>query len=82
MQGDCLCGSVRFTSPPAREIGACQCGFCRRWRGGPFLAVHCGPDVQCEGQGDIGVYASSDRAQRAFCKRCGSHLYDKLLATG
>ena len=82
MQGHCLCGAVRFTSPAAREIGACHCGFCRRWGGGPLLAVHCGPDVQFEGREHIGVYASSEWAERAFCKRCGTHLFYKLLASG
>ena len=28
------------------------------------------------------VYPSSQWAERAFCKRCGTHLYYKLLATG
>jgi hypothetical protein len=30
----------------------------------------------------VGVYASSDWAERAFCKLCGSHLYYRLLSTG
>jgi hypothetical protein len=47
-----------------------------------MLAVHCGPDVAFTGEDQIAVYASSDWAQRAFCKRCGTHLYYKLLATG
>lgn len=47
-----------------------------------MLAVHCGPDVQFQGVEHISVYASSDWAQRAFCKQCGTHLYYKLLATG
>jgi hypothetical protein len=82
MNGHCLCGAVSFTSPDTKEIGACHCGFCRRWGGGPMLAVHCGPDVAFTGEDQIAVYASSDWAQRAFCKRCGTHLYYKLLATG
>ena len=82
MNGQCLCGTVRFTSPEAREIGACHCGFCRRWGGGPLLAVHCGPQVGFEGAENIAVYASSTWAERAFCKVCGTHLYYKLLATG
>ena len=82
MNGRCLCGVVSFTSPDAREIGACHCGFCRRWGGGPFLGVHCGPDVVFTGADQISVYSSSDWAVRAFCKRCGTHLYYKLLATG
>ena len=81
MQAHCLCGAVRFTAPDAREIGACHCGFCRRWGGGPLLAVHCGADVQFSGQEHIAVYASSDWAERAFCSRCGTHLFYRLLAS-
>lgn len=82
MDGHCLCGAVSLKSPEAREIGVCHCGFCRRWGGGPLLAVHCGRDVQFQGAENVTVYASSDWAQRAFCSKCGTHLYYKLLATG
>lgn len=82
MNGHCLCGAVSFTSPDAKEISVCHCGFCRRWGGGPLLAVHCGPDVKFNGTEQIATYASSEWAERAFCKSCGSHLYYKLLATG
>ena len=47
-----------------------------------MLAVHCGPDVQFSGSECIEIYASSQWAERAFCKNCGTHLYYKLLATG
>ena len=82
MKGHCLCGAVGFSCPDAREIGACHCGYCRRWSGGPLLAVHCGPEVTFTSSDHITVYASSEWAERAFCSRCGSHLYYKLLATG
>ena len=82
MDGHCLCGAVSFTCPETKEIGACHCGFCRRWGGGPFLAVHCGPAVEFKGKDLISVYASSQWAERAFCKKCGTHLYYRLLATG
>lgn len=82
MQGHCLCGAVTFECADAKDIGVCHCGFCRRWGGGPLLAVHCGPDVQFQGSDHIGVYASSDWAERAFCTVCGTHLYYRLGATG
>jgi hypothetical protein len=82
MNGHCLCGAVRFTSPEVKDIGVCHCGICRRWGGGPLLAVLCGAHVAFEGADQITTYASSTWAERAFCKRCGSHLYYKLLATG
>jgi hypothetical protein len=82
MDGHCLCGAVRLASPEARAIGACHCGFCRRWGGGPLLAVHCGSDVQWQGVEHIEVFSSSEWAERAFCRKCGTHLYYKLLVTG
>lgn len=47
-----------------------------------MLAVHCGPNVEFTGAESVAVYASSQWAERAFCKICGTHLYYKLLATG
>lgn len=82
MNGHCLCNAVNFSTPDSKEIGVCHCGYCRRWGGGPFLGVHCGPDVQFQGAEHITVYPSSQWAERAFCRRCGTHLYYKLLATG
>lgn len=82
MKGHCLCGAVRCTAPESKEIGACHCGYCRRWGGGPLLAVHCGTEVRFEGGDQLVVYPSSSWAERAFCKTCGTHLYYKLLPTG
>ena len=81
MNGHCLCGAVTFASTAVHEIGACHCTACRRWGGGPFMAVHCGTDVRFSGGENMTIYASSKWAERAFCKKCGSHLYFKLLAT-
>lgn len=47
-----------------------------------MLAVHCGPNVKFQGADNVAVYASSEWAERAFCRKCGTHLYYKLLATG
>jgi hypothetical protein len=47
-----------------------------------MLAVHCGPNVEFSSAENIAVYASSQWAERAFCKGCGTHLYYKLLVTG
>jgi len=82
MKGTCLCGAVSLTAPDEKQIGACHCGYCRKWGGGPLLAVHCGPDVALSGDTHISVFRSSDWAERAFCSTCGSHLYYKLLANG
>lgn len=47
-----------------------------------MLAVHCGSGVHFVGEAAVARYASSEWAERAFCKICGTHLYYKLLATG
>ena len=82
MNGHCLCSAVVIESPNAKEIGACHCGFCRRWGGGPLLAVHCGPNVKFVGADHITTYSSSDWAERAFYACAASDLDDKFLATG
>lgn len=80
--GQCLCGAVKFTAEIARrEVDACHCGMCRRWSAGPYIGIgHDGP-VTFEGAGCIGLYKSSDWAERGFCKVCGSSLFYHLLGT-
>jgi len=78
-KGSCLCGEVSFTAKKAiQSVGACHCGMCRKWGGGPLMAVDCGTDVTFEGEKYISVYDSSEWAERGFCKKCGSHLFYRL----
>lgn len=78
-KGGCLCGAVRFTVASCNNhVGACHCSMCRKWGGGPLLAVDCGKEVSFEGEDAIAVYPSSDWAERGFCKHCGSHLFYRL----
>ena len=79
MKGSCLCGAVTITAPDAIHMHACHCGMCRRWGGGPLLSVNCGPDVQIAGEDKVTVFKSSDWAERAFCSRCGTHLYYRFV---
>lgn len=82
-RGSCLCGAVRVVAAPASaRIGACHCDICRKWSGGPLFAVECGADVRFEGEESISVYASSEWAERGFCKRCGTHLFYRLKDDG
>ena len=79
LKGHCLCGSVRVSVKSAKKsVGACHCGMCRRWTGGPFLAVDCGTEVTLEGEDHVSVFDSSAWAQRGFCSRCGSHLFYRI----
>ncbi|PWC13028.1 GFA family protein [Brenneria corticis] len=80
-QGHCLCGGVTIsTAHPVTEVTACHCGMCQKWGGGPFMSVDCKDDISIEGEENITLYRSSDWAERAFCKVCGSHLFYKLLS--
>ena len=77
--GSCLCGAVKIKADNLESnAGICHCDMCRRWSGGPLFAVDGGSDVSFEGEENIGVYQSSDWAERGFCKICGSNLYYRL----
>lgn len=78
-KGRCLCGAVKFTVINMNNsVDACHCGMCRRWGGGPLMSISCGTGIIFEGKENISVYNSSDWAERAFCKQCGSHLFYRL----
>jgi len=78
-QGACLCGAVTIsTSTLNQNVGACHCGMCRKWGGGPLLAVDCGQEFKIEGKELVNVFSSSDWAERGFCSKCGTHLFYRL----
>ena len=78
-KGSCLCGAVRVSAKTvSNKLGACHCGMCRKWGGGPLMAVECGTEVSFEGEENISVYNSSEWAERGFCNQCGSHLFYRL----
>ena len=82
--GGCNCGAVRFeiASDPS-EVGACHCGMCRRFTGGVFLAVSVPKDkIAFTKDEGLTLYTSSAWAERAFCKTCGSSLFDRVTAPG
>jgi hypothetical protein len=56
--------------------------MCQTWSGGPGFAVEVGGDLTVSGEGFITTYASSQWAERAFCKKCGTHLFYRLKAGG
>ena len=76
LHGRCLCGAVEISAEaPNTQVGACHCAMCRRWGGGPLLAIDCGSTPVFKGQDSIAYFKSSDWAQRGFCRQCGSHLF-------
>ena len=77
--GSCLCGATRITAKSiSKNVGACHCSMCRKWGGGPLMAVDCGTDVSFEGKENISVFNSSEWGERGFYNKCGSHLFYRL----
>ncbi|MFT5707240.1 MAG: hypothetical protein ACI9ES_001531 [Oceanospirillaceae bacterium] len=78
-KGNCLCGAVKIHAQSMNtKVGACHCNTCRKWNGGPLLAVDCKSAVSFEGKENITVFDSSQWAERAFCSKCGTHLFYRL----
>ena len=78
-KGSCLCGEVSFIANNAsRSVSACHCSMCRKWGGGPVMAVDCGTDVTFKGEENISVFNSSKWAELGYCNICGSHLFFRL----
>ena len=76
IDGKCLCGAVTVRmTPPKPHVEACHCTMCRRWGGGAFLSLKLVTDPELRGEEHIERYDSSEWAQRAFCRRCGTHLF-------
>ncbi len=77
--GRCLCGAVRYSATlKSREIGACHCSMCRRWSGGPLLAVEVDGAVEFASADMIGTYRASEWGERGFCRRCGTNLFWRM----
>jgi len=76
LMGHCLCGSVTITVDGDHDPrpGACHCSMCKRWAGGLFPCFEAAADAVTV-TGDVARFASSEFAERAFCPRCGAHLW-------
>ncbi len=74
-----MCGAVRIAGTAKKpEVSACHCEMCRRWASGPYFEVPC-ENVTFQGEDNIAKIRSSEWAERAFCKLCGSNLYYHLI---
>ena len=76
LEGGCQCGSVRYalyTRPKTSLF--CHCRMCQRASGGVFAPW---TTVEREDfawtKGRPATFASSDIAERGFCRRCGTPL--------
>lgn len=74
--GRCLCGDVTITVSGVHDPrpGACHCRMCQRWSGSVFTSF-AADATAVRVEGSVARFASSSFAERAFCPRCGSHLW-------
>lgn len=78
LEGRCLCGAVTISIAQERVgVDVCHCQMCQQWSGGPLLTLRgVKPDaITLTGEQHIARYQSSEWAERAFCKACGSNLW-------
>ncbi|ALG71599.1 aldehyde-activating protein [Azospirillum thiophilum] len=79
--GGCLCGGVRYALDTRPEpISFCHCAQCRRQHShvGAYTALPRAA-LRLLSQDTLTWYASSDRARRGFCVRCGAGLFWEML---
>ena len=83
LAGRCLCGAVTITVAGQHDprVGACHCRMCQRWSGGLFLCFTAEASAVTV-TGEVARYRSSSFAERAFCPRCGSHLWFNDVEAG
>lgn len=74
--GGCQCGAVRYSAKNLGRASICHCRMCQKAFGNFY-----GPLVTAIGlewtRGQLAEYASSNKAKRGFCSKCGTPLtYD------
>ncbi|WP_370284706.1 GFA family protein [Pseudooceanicola nanhaiensis] len=81
-RGGCKCGAIRFrTVPHAGNAYVCNCHFCQKATGGPFLVEHCFTKDEIEilsGTPTLYTHVSAGSGKEIylhFCVECGSHLF-------
>lgn len=71
--GGCQCGAVRYrASLPLGRANYCHCRMCQRATGNPFAVL---VSADAAFTGTPARYASSDVAERGFCRDCGTPLF-------
>lgn len=77
-RGSCFCGDVTVTVPrPLRRQCNCHCGECRRLSGAAFTTWITAPreQVVIDNAAGLTTFTPTANLQRAFCSRCGSHVF-------
>ncbi len=74
LHGQCLCGAVTIAigGDYIAAVGICHCGRCQRWAGLAWGAFVASAEAVA---GPVARYPSTPFAERAFCPRCGTHLW-------
>jgi heat shock protein HslJ len=79
--GGCGCGAVQFeVSEPPVAAGYCHCTRCQHRTGGASslqARTAKGSFRITGGEDDIGVWRPGGGFDKAFCRRCGSHLFSR-----
>ena len=72
--GGCQCGRIRFrVTRPLGRASICHCRMCQRATGNVFAPLVYAEDVEFDGE--PARFASSDIANRGFCRDCGTPLF-------
>lgn len=76
LEGGCFCGRLRYRlEGEPDDANYCHCRMCQRVAGAPVVAWGTWPaDRFAWLAGTPAVLASSPRAQRLFCRDCGTHV--------
>jgi hypothetical protein len=82
LTGGCQCGAVRYAIHEAPyQVGVCHCRMCQKAVGGPFFATFTVKKESIEWtRGTPGVFKSSAKMERGFCRDCGTPLYNSWTA--
>ena len=76
LTGGCQCAAVRYRlDAEPGDANICHCRMCQKAGGAPFMAfTGVGAKDFVVTQGEIATFASSDIAERGYCKDCGTPL--------
>lgn len=76
IEGGCQCGAVRYSITGDSMLTAiCHCTMCRRANAAPVVAWAMFQDSQVAFESaKPHPYASSEDAQRGFCRNCGTQI--------
>lgn len=73
--GGCQCGRIRYVAEGPRDRSSvCYCRMCQKAAGSPFMAFVRFPARQVRWSRSPETFASSNQAERGFCRECGTPL--------